>query len=70
MFIGALGRERVFLARPRGEQIRTPSDLTGLTLLEYAYQNEEINVAPCCAEIRAAIKRLGCRQIRKVADNP
>lgn len=35
MFLGALTRERTFIVQPRGHELKTPSDLTGMTPLEY-----------------------------------
>ncbi len=35
LFIGALGRERVFILKPRGVDVRIPSDLLGVVWLEY-----------------------------------
>jgi len=35
LFMGALGRERVFILKPRGVDVRIPSDLLGVTWLEY-----------------------------------
>lgn len=36
LFIGALGRERVVVVKPQGVDIRIPTDLLGVTWLEYA----------------------------------
>lgn len=62
LFMGALGRERVFIAKPRGEDIKMPSDLLGITPLEYAPGTPDslpARIAPICTEIRQAVVRLG-----------
>lgn len=65
MFMGALGRERTLLLRPRGANIKTPSDLLGITPLEYnasvAPNDLESALGPTCHEIRSLVKRLGPR---------
>ncbi|MDP2859196.1 MAG: nucleotide-binding protein [Bacillota bacterium] len=35
LFIGALGRERVFILKPKNLDVRIPTDLLGVTWLEY-----------------------------------
>ena len=35
LFIGSLGRERVFILKPKGVDVRIPSDLLGVVWLEY-----------------------------------
>ncbi len=35
LLMGALGRERVFILKPKNVDVRIPTDLLGLTLLEY-----------------------------------
>ncbi|MBK9263120.1 MAG: nucleotide-binding protein [Polyangiaceae bacterium] len=65
LFMGALGRERTLLLRPRGGNIKTPSDLLGITPLEYnvpvAPSDIEAALGPACQEIRTLVKRLGSR---------
>ena len=36
LFIGATGRERVFILKPKGHDVKIPSDLLGVTWLDYA----------------------------------
>ena len=36
-FIGRLGRKRTFLLEPRGEEVKLPTDLAGLTMIGYRY---------------------------------
>jgi predicted nucleotide-binding protein len=60
-FIGRIGRQRSFLVEPRGEEVKLPSDLSGITALSYNYDPENLAsaVGPACNRIRAIIKDLG-----------
>lgn len=62
LFIGRLGRERVFIVVPRNTpKLRLPSDLLGVASLDYATDRSDDNLAaalnPACQQIRAAIAR-------------
>jgi len=64
MFIGKLGRERVFLVVPHdGVSLHLPTDLLGTTTLFYDAQRSDDNwkaaTAPPCEEIKTAVKKLG-----------
>lgn len=63
LFMGRLGRGRTFMVRPRGD-IKIPTDLNGVTMLDYA-KGEERDLAarlgPACTAIRKAINALGPR---------
>lgn len=62
LFMGALGRERTFIVKPLGMDIRIPSDLLGVTPLEYQQGGDDALptlIAPVCHEIRKSVKRLG-----------
>lgn len=62
LFMGLLGRERTFIVKPRGVDIKMPSDLLGFTPLEYAEGTPDTlasRIAPVCNEIRKAIHSLG-----------
>ena len=61
LFIGRLGRLRSFLVEPRGEEIKLPTDLAGITTVPYKYNPLELAAAmgPACNRIRAIIKELG-----------
>ena len=64
LFMGALGRDRSFIIKPRGIDIKLPSDLLGITPLEYADGSEDslsARVAHVCNDIRKAISRLGSK---------
>ncbi|MFM2196598.1 MAG: hypothetical protein RLZZ505_30 [Verrucomicrobiota bacterium] len=58
MFLGALGKKRTFLVRERGVTLKLPSDLSGVTPLEYAMSSDVPKVAkigPVCTELRSVI---------------
>lgn len=62
LFMGVLGRERTFIVRPRGAKVKTPSDLLGLTPLEYATGSDDSlpsRIAPVCNDIRKIVRTLG-----------
>jgi CRP/FNR family cyclic AMP-dependent transcriptional regulator len=61
LFIGRIGRQRSFLVEPRGEEVKLPTDLSGITALSYKYDSENLAsaVGPACNRIRAIIKDLG-----------
>lgn len=64
LFMGALGRDRSFIVKPRGQEIKVPSDLLGLTLMEYSSDEQialESRIATICNDIRKAVKELGAR---------
>jgi predicted nucleotide-binding protein len=64
LFMGALGRDRSFIIKPRGVDIKLPSDLLGITPLEYAdgsQDNLAARVAHVCNDIRKAISSLGSK---------
>lgn len=64
LFMGALGRERTFMILPRGMSVKVPSDLLGLTPLEYGGGPPEeltTRLAPACNDLRAIIKNRGPR---------
>lgn len=60
-FMGRLGRHRTLLLEPRGEEVKLPSDLSGITAIPY--RNDPANLAaalgPACHQIRGIIKDLG-----------
>jgi hypothetical protein len=68
LFMGRLGRERTFVIRPRGDQIKIPSDLAGLTTAMYDWprsdHDHQAAVGPACDNIRKIILRLGFSQAR------
>lgn len=67
-FMGALTRNRTFLVLPRGSDIKIPSDLLGLTPLEYAIGSSESlpsRIAPVCNDLRAIINKKGPKGMRR-----
>lgn len=64
LFMGGISRERTFVVRPRGVDIKVPSDLLGVTPLEYAIGETDTltpRIAPVCTELRKAILSAGPR---------
>ncbi len=63
IFIGTLGRERVFLLKPSHETLCLPTDLAGLIYLGYEAnrtdQNLEAATNPACSKIKKCIKERG-----------
>jgi CRP/FNR family transcriptional regulator, cyclic AMP receptor protein len=61
-FMGRLGRARAILMEPRGEDVKLPSDLKGITTIPYKYaEGCDLSVAmsPACNRLRNHINRLG-----------
>jgi CRP/FNR family transcriptional regulator, cyclic AMP receptor protein len=60
-FMGRLGRHRSFLLEPRGEEVKLPSDLTGITTISYKYDAANLAAAlgPACNRMRDIINELG-----------
>ena len=64
LLIGSLGRDRVFLLKPKGIDVRIPSDLLGVVWLEYARGGPHpLNkrLRPACRVILRRVKDLGPR---------
>lgn len=62
LFIGRLGRKRSFLLEPRGEEVKLPSDLTGITTIPYrpsTSEKVEAVLGPACNKMRDIINELG-----------
>ncbi len=61
-FMGRLGRQRSILLEPRGQEVKLPSDLSGITTITYKYgdgRDLAAALAPACNRIRDLIKELG-----------
>jgi CRP/FNR family cyclic AMP-dependent transcriptional regulator len=60
-FMGRLGRHRSLLLEPRGEEVKLPSDLTGITAIAYKYDPKDLPAAmgPACNRVRDIINDLG-----------
>ncbi len=64
LFIGRLGRKRALLLEPRGEKVKLPSDLSGLTTIGYQFgESKDLPslLGPACNDIRKIINELGPR---------
>ena len=62
LFMGALGRDRTFIVKPRGVDIKLPTDLLGITPLEYAEGGLDTiaaRVGPVCTAVRNAVQTHG-----------
>jgi predicted nucleotide-binding protein len=63
MCIGNLGRKRAYFVKPRTRDLKIPSDLLGITPLDYEHDGDPNTLAArlghVCTEIRSAIRRLG-----------
>lgn len=60
-FMGRLGRHRSLLLEPRGEEVKLPSDLSGITTIAYRHDphNWASALGPACNRIRSIIRDLG-----------
>jgi predicted nucleotide-binding protein len=60
-FMGRLGRHRSLLLEPRGEEVKLPSDLSGITTIPYKYDAKNLAAAlgPACNRIRDIINEYG-----------
>jgi CRP/FNR family cyclic AMP-dependent transcriptional regulator len=64
LFVGRLGRMRSFLLEPRGDEVRLPSDLTGLTTISYRLapsKDMAASLGPACNQLRDIFNELGPR---------
>jgi predicted nucleotide-binding protein len=68
LFMGRLGRSRTFVIRPSGNDLKLPSDLTGLTTVAYDWPRADGNfqaaVGAACDSIRGMIRSLGFIETR------
>lgn len=63
MFLGAIGRKRTYLLKPKGMQIKIPTDLMGVEPIEYEYDatSGRLDVSHACAEIMRCIEYYGVK---------
>ncbi len=65
LFIGAVGRRRVFLVMPAGLDVKIPTDLLGVTPVWYEPDGDPADLPArlrsACSDIRAALEKLGPR---------
>lgn len=66
LFIGSLGRKRVFFVKPRNRNVSLPSDLSGIKTIDYAFDENSSspNLSAAIAEIIELVRASGCRTIR------
>lgn len=63
LFVGAIGKDRCYIVRPRNTEMHLPSDLLGITTADYATDRGDgewfsaLNAA--CTKIKTEIARLG-----------
>ncbi|MFN8523320.1 MAG: nucleotide-binding protein [Chloroflexota bacterium] len=64
LFVGTVGTSRTFIVKPRRSGVALPTDLLGMTPIEYT-EGDEPNLpallGPVCTTLRDAIARLGVR---------
>lgn len=65
LFIGAIGKERCFILKPRGEELHLPSDLAGLTYADYEANRSDNDLASAvnaaCTKMKQSINKIGNR---------
>ncbi|OAP38441.1 hypothetical protein AU381_23020 [Sinorhizobium glycinis] len=62
LFAGKIGRSRSFFAVPKGQYVKIPSDLAGITSVRYVVdQGTDFDVDEACSQITERIKEEGCR---------
>lgn len=62
MFMGRLGRKRAILMEPRGDEVRLPTDLKGITTIRYTFKagrDSAALIAPACNILRDHIREWG-----------
>jgi hypothetical protein len=71
LFIGRMGRERVFFLLPTGGELHLPSDLLGVTAGRYdptrSDNSMQAATGPACHQIRTQMKALGPLPSRAIA---
>ncbi|KJZ11521.1 hypothetical protein TW85_16990 [Marinomonas sp. S3726] len=63
LFVGAIGKERSFILKPRDEVIHLPTDLLGVTPADYDSKRSDEDLVSAtnraCALIKSEVKRIG-----------
>jgi CAP12/Pycsar effector protein, TIR domain len=71
LFLGTLGPRRVFIIQPRGLDLALPSDLAGVTCLDYRYDRRDQNlraaIGPAAMAIGDIIASEGLRRERELS---
>lgn len=65
LFIGAIGKNRCFILKPRGEELHFPSDLAGLTYADYEANRSDNDLVSAvnasCTLIKHNVSKIGNR---------
>ena len=63
LFMGNLGRQRTYLVVPRGHDIKIPTDLLGLTPIQYKPGSDNLieRLYPVCSELIKQVTKAGTR---------
>lgn len=62
LFMGRLGKDRAILMEPREQDVKLPSDLSGIATITYRYEvggDTAALMGPACNQLRDHIRRLG-----------
>jgi predicted nucleotide-binding protein with TIR-like domain len=74
LFMGKLGRRKVFLVRARGTDLRLPTDLAGIAVLQYNPNRSDRNLVaalgPACNTIQETMRNWSPMSARTLAINP
>jgi predicted nucleotide-binding protein len=64
MCLGALGRRRTLLVTPRTKALKIPTDLLGITVINYTDAEPEhltTHIGAICTQIRKVVEKLGAK---------
>lgn len=63
LFMGALSRERTFVVSPRDRKVKIPTDILGMSPVQYVSKTGTLaeNLAPVCKELAALVTKSGAR---------
>jgi hypothetical protein len=76
LFIGAIGKDRCYVVKPRGVDMHLPSDLLGMNVADYATDRPDADIASAlnyaCKQVKDRIAELGAiaRSAFVRADSP
>src|ERR1035441_1838712 len=71
MFAGRLGRDRIFMIKPRGKELHLPSDLSGVNLSDFTDDPNLLSALGTAAdEILARIRKLGPKAASRESQAP
>ncbi len=63
LFMGAITRERTYFVVPRDVELKIPSDIFGLTPIQFVSKTGDLasNLIPVCEELAALVQKFGAR---------